>query len=189
MSFFTDPFAEEVYETKYAGKFSDNISGMHSFLTQTFSEGSIHLEEFIYKILAEKKICPGGRILAFAGRSDVNGLSLMNCTTHSVEGDSLEEIADTVLTIMRASSRDQGIGDQPIRHSPQGCSCSERSQDLHRLTVFYGIIQPGWWSDRTRGPQSSDPVCSGYRAPQRIRCKECKDCEYELCNSYKAFLR
>jgi ribonucleoside-diphosphate reductase alpha chain len=34
----------------------------------------------------------------------------MNCTTHKIEGDSLEDISDTAYTIMRASSRGQGIG-------------------------------------------------------------------------------
>jgi ribonucleoside-diphosphate reductase alpha chain len=110
MSFFTDPFAEEVYETKYAGRFSKNIDGMHKFLAATFCAGDAKMEERIYEALSSKKFCPGGRILAFAGRDDVGGLSLMNCTTHAVEGDTIESISKTMSTIMKASSRGQGIG-------------------------------------------------------------------------------
>ena len=107
-SWFTDPFAEEIFNTKYRGIRRD-IYDHFDHLSKEISLGDPRLARDFYNIMIDKRFCPGGRILAYAGRPTAK-VSLMNCTTHEVPGDSLEDISDTAYTIMRASSRGQGIG-------------------------------------------------------------------------------
>ena len=107
-SWFTDPFAEEIFDTKYKGV-RRNIYDHFKHLSEAVSLGNKKLSRDFYEIMIEKRFSPGGRILAWAGRPDAQ-VSLMNCTTHEVPGDTLEDIAETSYTIMRASSRGQGIG-------------------------------------------------------------------------------
>lgn len=107
-SWFTDPFAKEIFDIKYKGDRKDIYDHFHH-LAKEVSLGDQRLEDIFYKLMITKRFSPGGRILAYAGRPDAK-VSLMNCTTHEVPGDSLEDISDTAYTIMRASSRGQGIG-------------------------------------------------------------------------------
>jgi len=109
-SWFTDPFAREIFETKYKGE-RKGVEDHFWYLAQTVAEagGDPRYARRYYDLMINKRFSPGGRILAYAGRPTAK-LSLMNCTTHEVPGDSLEDISDTAYTIMRASSRGQGIG-------------------------------------------------------------------------------
>jgi len=107
-SWFTDSFSQDIWEKKYKGM-SDNIYGYYNFLASAASLGDNALAKRFLDLMWNKKFSPGGRILAFAGRPEAR-LSLMNCTTHAVGGDSLEDINVASMAIMRASSRGQGIG-------------------------------------------------------------------------------
>lgn len=105
---FTDDFSRSIWETKYRGS-SLSIWNYFNRLASLVADGNENLKNDFLHLMWTKKFSPGGRILAWAGRPDAS-LSLMNCTTHAIAGDSLEDISDTVYTIMRASSRGQGIG-------------------------------------------------------------------------------
>ena len=107
MSWFTNSFAEEIWRTKYAGEFED-VKLYYKALAQRIGQNLKEEQEF-FSLLWEKRFSPGGRILAFNGRPNAR-MSLMNCTTHAIQDDSLESISDAGYKIMRASSRGQGIG-------------------------------------------------------------------------------
>jgi len=117
MSWFTNSFAEEIWRTKYAGKFED-IEEYYRSLAKRIAKTSLQEERF-FDLLWNKKFSPGGRILAHNGRPDAR-MSLMNCTTHSIQDDSLEAISDAGYKIMRASSRGQGIGVDLSKLRPRG---------------------------------------------------------------------
>jgi len=106
-NWFVNKFAEEIWKKKYAGKY-ENIDDYLKAITLIFSSDKRHAKKII-RMLREKKFSPAGRILAYAGNPDKQ-VSLMNCTTHAIEDDSLESISNTAYKIMRASSRGQGIG-------------------------------------------------------------------------------
>lgn len=108
MEWFTDEFAEYIFYQKYAGQ-HPTIQSFFRSLAKIVSRGDLSSEAKFYMLLTQKKFSPGGRILAYAGRPDAH-VSLMNCTTHAIEGDTLEDISATAYTVMRASSRGQGIG-------------------------------------------------------------------------------
>jgi ribonucleoside-diphosphate reductase alpha chain len=107
-SWYVDEFARNIMNSKYIGDFTDPFSYYES-LAKLVALGDKSLEKSFFRLLWDKRFSPGGRILAYAGRTQ-SSMSLMNCTTHSVEGDNLEDIANAAYTIMRASSRGQGIG-------------------------------------------------------------------------------
>jgi ribonucleoside-diphosphate reductase alpha chain len=107
-AWFTDDFSKSIWETKYKGS-SISIWNYFNRLASLVACGNDRLKNEFLHLMWSKKFSPGGRILAWAGRPDAS-LSLMNCTTHAIGDDSLESISDTVYTIMRASSRGQGIG-------------------------------------------------------------------------------
>lgn len=105
---FTDDFARQVWEHKYAGNFT-NVRKYYQHLAKVISLGDKNDERKFFSLLWGKRFSPGGRILAFAGRPG-SKQSLMNCTTHAITEDSLEGISQAAYTIMKASSRGQGIG-------------------------------------------------------------------------------
>lgn len=107
-SFFNDSFSEDIWRTKYAGKFETPLE-YYTHLADMVSLGNKETAKKFFNIMWNKRFSPGGRILAFAGRPDSN-MSLVNCTTHSIEEDSLESINEAAYSLMRASSRGQGIG-------------------------------------------------------------------------------
>ena len=106
--FMNDSFSRQILETKYLGEFESPLE-YYKHLSKMVALGDIDLESRFFDILWNRRFSPGGRILAFGGRPK-SRMSLVNCTTHSVEGDSLEDISDSAYSIMRASSRGQGIG-------------------------------------------------------------------------------
>lgn len=106
--FFVDNFSRNIWERKYAGEFTDVYAYFRN-LARILARANLPLENKYADLLFSKRFSPGGRILAFAGRPQAR-VSLMNCTTHQIEDDSLEAINKAVLTVMRASSRGQGIG-------------------------------------------------------------------------------
>lgn len=108
MSWFVNPFSEEIWKTKYAGTYED-VKKYFKDLAKIVSLNDRSLEKSFFNLIWGKKFLPAGRILAFSGRQSAY-VSLMNCTTHQVEGDSLESISNAAYTLMRASSRGQGIG-------------------------------------------------------------------------------
>lgn len=108
MSWFINPFAEDVWRTKYAGEFED-VKVYFKHLAKVISLNDRALEQVFFNLIWDKKFLPAGRILAFGGRPNAY-VSLMNCTTHKIAGDSLEYINRASYAIMRASSRGQGIG-------------------------------------------------------------------------------
>jgi ribonucleoside-diphosphate reductase alpha chain len=110
-SWFPNKFAEDIWRKKYAGKYAEGLKVKEYFkdMATTVALGDKELEKKFFDILFGKKFSPGGRILAWIGRPN-SKVSLMNCTTHSIEEDTIEAIADTTYSVMRASSRGQGIG-------------------------------------------------------------------------------
>jgi ribonucleoside-diphosphate reductase alpha chain len=107
-SFFVDQFSEQIWNQKYRGRASDVVA-YYSGLGKMMSLGNEKDAVAFTNLMLSKSFSPGGRILALAGRPDAK-MSLMNCTTHTIEDDSLESISEAAYTIMRASSRGQGIG-------------------------------------------------------------------------------
>lgn len=114
---FTDEFAEKVWQKKYAGKYL-NIDVYLDALAWKFAGGDANFSNELRRLFDEKKFIFGGRILALAGNPDSRS-SAMNCTSHKVEDDTLESIAETAYTIMRASSRGQGIGSDLSKLRPK----------------------------------------------------------------------
>lgn len=115
---FTDIFSQDIFKTKYQGDSLD-VRDFYRRLAGLVSLGDQQLATRFFRLMWEKRFSPGGRILAFGGRPDAN-ISLMNCTTHQVEGDSLEDINLAAYTIMRASSRGQGIDIDISKLRPAG---------------------------------------------------------------------
>lgn len=103
-----DSFGHEIFKKKYQGVF-DTPFDYYKHLASIVSLGDDSLANKFFEMMWEKRFSPGGRILAYAGRPD-SRMSLVNCTTHSIEEDSLESISSAAFSIMRASSRGQGIG-------------------------------------------------------------------------------
>lgn len=106
-SWFADEFARNVFETKYQGEFKEPQS-YYTSLAKTMSLGDETLAGKFFALLWGKRFSPGGRILAHNGREA--NTSLMNCTTHAIQNDSLEAVSDAIYKVMRASSRGQGMG-------------------------------------------------------------------------------
>ncbi len=107
MLFPTD-FAQEIFDRKYKGTLQD-ADAFYRTLADTVALGDQELAGKFHKMLTTFRFSPGGRILAYNGRQN-SRMSLINCTTHQVEDDSLESISEAAYTIMMASSRGQGIG-------------------------------------------------------------------------------
>lgn len=107
-TFFADKFSAAIWDTKYRGDTRD-ISSYFYRLANIISLGDKNKREKFYQLMINKHFSPGGRILAFGGRPN-SKVSLMNCTTHKIEGDTLEDINNAAYVLMRASSRGQGIG-------------------------------------------------------------------------------
>lgn len=59
-------------------------------------------------VVEEQRFVPGGRILA--ALNNPRKVSYVNCTTYTIEDDSIEGISRAVYHVMKASSRGQGIG-------------------------------------------------------------------------------
>ena len=107
-NWFVDEFSERIWEQKYKGD-TNSIEEFFERLAKLVARGDEALAKKFYKLMYEKKFIPGGRILTYGGRPEAH-VSLMNCTTHQIEKDSLESISETAYVLMRASSRGQGIG-------------------------------------------------------------------------------
>jgi ribonucleoside-diphosphate reductase alpha chain len=118
VNWFPDDFSEQIFNTKYR-EYVPDIYTYFRNLASMVAQGNRKLADRFFRLMWEKKFSPGGRILAFGGRPMAR-LSLMNCTTHEVTGDSLEAISETVYTIMRSSSRGQGIGINLSKLRPAG---------------------------------------------------------------------
>jgi ribonucleoside-diphosphate reductase alpha chain len=137
MSWFTNSFAEEIWRTKYAGEFED-IEKYYRALAKRIAQNSEEEEEF-FSILWEKRFSPAGRILAFNGRPNAR-MSLMNCTTHAIQGDSLEAISDAGYKIMRASSRGQGIGIDLSALRPRGAPVNNAAKTSTGSISFMELL-------------------------------------------------
>jgi ribonucleoside-diphosphate reductase alpha chain len=116
--YFQTTLAQEIWEKKYKGNYGDPLT-YYLDLAERVALGSTALEERFRYLLTDFRFSPGGRILAWAGRPTAK-VSLMNCTTHAVEGDSLGDIARTAHVIMLASSHGQGIGIDLSKLRPLG---------------------------------------------------------------------
>jgi ribonucleoside-diphosphate reductase alpha chain len=117
-NYFVDQFSQDIFDTKYKGN-TGNVHGFYQGLAHMVALGSRSLEQKFFDLMWNKRFSPGGRILAYAGRKDAK-MSLMNCTTHKISEDSLEAISDAAYTIMRTSSRGQGIGIDLSNLRPRG---------------------------------------------------------------------
>lgn len=111
-------FGMEIFSKKYSGAFGGDVDGFYQHLAERLAMGDSSLAARFYTLLTDERFSAGGRILAWNGRPD-SRVSLINCTTHQVEDDSLEGISDTVSTIMRASAHGQGIGVDLSRLRPK----------------------------------------------------------------------
>jgi ribonucleoside-diphosphate reductase alpha chain len=187
MSWFENVFAEEIWKTKYAGKYG-NVRKYFKDLVEIISLNDNNSKKKFFELLWEKRFIPAGRILAFGGRPEAF-VSLMNCTTHAVQGDSLEDINAAAYAIMRASSRGQGIGidisklrpkDAPVnnaaRTSTGAISFMEMlaavaktiGQEGRRAALLFSIMvdHPDLWR-----PYKEDVPCA------RCEGKGCLNCE------------
>lgn len=117
-TFFINDFARQVWENKYAGDYSDPERYYFDLATEV-ANGDAEKAMSFFALMIKKRFSPGGRILAWAGRKQAR-VSLMNCTTHSIQEDTLESINAASMAIMRASSRGQGIGIDISKLRPKG---------------------------------------------------------------------
>ncbi len=137
MSWFTNSFAEEIWRTKYAGKFED-VEEYYRALAKRIAK-TPEQEENFFDLLWNKKFSPAGRILAHNGRPDAK-MSLMNCTTHAIQDDSLEAISDAGYKIMRASSRGQGIGVDLSKLRPRGAPVNNAARTSTGAISFMELL-------------------------------------------------
>lgn len=135
---FTNEFSEQVWLKKYAGKYTD-VESFYRDLAKTASLGNDKLAEDFFRLMWEKKFSPGGRILAGNGRNGAK-VSWMNCTTHEIEGDTLEEIAHATEIVMRASSRGQGIGINLSKLRPRGAKVNNSAITSTGAISFMELI-------------------------------------------------
>lgn len=138
--FFSDPFSQEIWEKKYAGQHKDVRAFFWSLATmvdavETRESGAIKF----FDLMFNKKFIPGGRILAYAGRPSAR-VSLMNCTTHTVQGDSLKDINDASFAIMKASSRGQGIGLDISKLRPMGAPVNNAASTSSGAISFMELL-------------------------------------------------
>lgn len=136
-AWFTNPFAEEIWRIKYAGEFTDveeYYQNLASLIATTPEQQGV-----FFDLMWEKKFSPGGRILAYGGRPTAR-MSLMNCTTHSIEGDTLEDIAHASYKIMRASSRGQGIGIDLSKLRPRGAPVNNAARTSTGSVSFMEML-------------------------------------------------
>jgi len=137
-NWFSNSFSEDIWRTKYAGIFSD-LSEYFIQLAREAALSSKEKEHDFTRLLVEKKFSPGGRILAAAGRPDAK-VSYMNCTTHAIQKDSLEGINDAVYSVMRASSRGQGIGIDLSKLRPSGAPVNNAALTSTGAISFMELI-------------------------------------------------
>jgi len=135
---FSDPFSRAVFFKKYAGKFEDPTAFFKE-LASLLSLGDPTLEYSALRMFMLKRFSPGGRILAFAGVQDAR-VSLMNCTTHEVEQDTIESISATIQSVMRASSRGQGIGIDISKLRPKGAPVKNAAKTSTGSVSFMELI-------------------------------------------------
>lgn len=124
-SWFVDDFSKQIFETKYKG-IRNSAEDFYSALAMATSFGDTDKFMQFYDLMWKKRFSPGGRILAYAGRPMAK-VSLMNCTTHSIQDDSLPGINNTSYSIMSASSKGQGIGIDLSMLRPEGSPVNNAS--------------------------------------------------------------
>lgn len=135
---FPNKFSEDIWFRKYAGDYKD-IDIYFRDLAKAVSLNNERQETEFYRLFMEKKFSPGGRILAWAGNKSAK-VSLMNCTTHAVEEDSLEAIADSSYFIMRASSRGQGVGIDLSKLRPKGAKVDNSAKTSTGSISFMELL-------------------------------------------------
>ena len=136
-NWFDNVFAEEVWKKKYAGEFSD-IKNFFGSLAERVAQYPLQKTDF-YNMMYYKRFSPGGRILAWGGRPDAR-ISLMNCTTHSIEDDSLRAISTATEKVMKASSRGQGIGIDLSKLRPYGAPVNNAAVESTGAVSFMELI-------------------------------------------------
>lgn len=135
---FVNELAEKIWRVKYAGKCEDVDEYLRD-LANHVAMGDEVLANKFFDVLTNGRFVPGGRILRWAG--SVGGkVSLMNCTTHAVDADHIEAIAETVKTIMRASSRGQGIGIDLSNLRPMGSPVSNAAATSTGAVSFMEML-------------------------------------------------
>ena len=137
--FFNNHFAEQIWERKYAGEFKGRPLGYYRNLSKLAALGDPGLELAFLRMLADGRFSPGGRILAYGGRTKSN-VSLMNCTTHAVESDDLDGISETAKTIMKASSHGQGIGIDLSKLRPKGAPVNNAARTSTGAVSFMELL-------------------------------------------------
>lgn len=187
IDWWVNDFAYDIFRTKYigdAGTTKNYFMRLANLVAQTPEEA-----ERFFRLMWNKHFLPGGRILAFGGRPD-SKVSLMNCTTHTIADDTLEAIANANYTVMRASSRGQGIGINVKNLRPRGAPVHNAAktstgaisfmelinmtgsvigQEGRRAALLFSIPDdhPDLWR-----PEAADVVCP------KCDGKGCKTCEY-----------
>ena len=134
---FPNSFSKEIWSVKYAGEFVD-VQEYYENLASLIAKSPEQQEAF-FDLMWTKKFSPGGRILAYGGRPTAT-MSLMNCTTHAIEGDSLEDIAHAAYKIMRASSRGQGIGIDLSKLRPRGAPVNNAARTSTGSVSFMEML-------------------------------------------------
>lgn len=138
MSWFTDPFAENIFRKKYSSDL--DVDDYYKQLAELVAKASsLQLYPHFFHILYNKKFSPGGRILAFGGRPSAK-LSLMNCTTHKIMSDDLESISTAAYRIMRAGSRGQGIGVDLSYLRPRGSPVNNAAAESTGSISFMELL-------------------------------------------------
>ena len=132
-------FGTEIFERKYSGDYSGRPTHYYKNLAKLVSLQDARLEQEFAEALLEGRFSPGGRILAYGGRTRAS-VSLMNCTTHAVAGDDLDAISETVWTIMKASSHGQGIGIDLSKLRPRGSAVNNASKTSTGAISFMEML-------------------------------------------------
>lgn len=130
--------AQEIWGVKYSGEY-DDPEQFFKDLARRVSLGSHALEERFRTLMLDLRFAAGGRILAWNGRAE-SKVSLMNCTTHAVNGDSLNEIANAMHVIMLASSHGQGIGLDLSKLRPQGAPVDNAAKTSTGAISFMELL-------------------------------------------------
>ena len=132
-------FGTEIFERKYSGDYKGRPNHYYKNLAKLVSLGDAGLEQQFADLLLSGRFSPGGRILAYGGRTRA-AVSLMNCTTHAVDGDDLDAISETIWTIMKASSHGQGIGIDLSKLRPRGAAVNNASKTSTGAISFMEML-------------------------------------------------
>ena len=185
---FKSQFGEEIFEKKYSGEFKGRPNNYYKNLARLVSLGDKDLEAELTEMLLAGRFSPGGRILAYGGRTKAS-VSLMNCTTHAVAGDDLGAISETVWTIMKASSHGQGIGVDLSKLRPKGAAVNNAAKTSTGAISFMEMLNAVGGTIGQEGRRAAllfalrvDHPDLWRKGAQDVDCPKCAGTGCPICN-------